>query len=228
MTTPYGTTSFSHYEAPPMLTYTNPPYYTYSSDGTRSIAVSGTSKIYVGWYGGTNRVNKACTITHPDGTHELYVYRYDSQGLVPGTYDTGQIPGSAIDTGLDPHGNDTSGINHLLSMRNSYHWNRQQYALLSATNFNQLTAQDYQVATMQHWLETDWQQSTYPGRVEQNVSDQASLIRAASPDAVQEGAKTWLYYNGQTGWLSGGDYSYINASNSFAQWRHPERNHVIL
>ena len=205
MTTPYGTTSFNHYEAPTMMTVTNPTYYTYSSDGTRSIAVSGTSKVYVGWYGGANRVNKACTITLPDNSHELYVYRYDSAGLVPGTYSSDQIPTSAIDTGVDLYGNDTGGINHLLSTRNSFHWNRQQYAALSTTTLTNLTAQDYKLATMQHWLETDWTQSIYPQRPEQNVSDQVSLIRAASPDGMQDGAITWLTHSGQWAWKSDGE-----------------------
>lgn len=213
MTTPYGTTSFDHYEAPSVISVSKPPSLHYHISGggtTTSVEFSGTSPIFVGGHGGTNRVCKSWKVTHPDGTHELYVYRFDSRGLVPETY-SGEFPYSSGDDGVD-HSDDTeSTINHLLSTRNSFHWNRQQYALLSTTNIFHLTASDFKLSTMKHWLMLDQQQSCYPQRPEYNLSDQISLLRAASPDAVQDGAKTWFSHSGQSGWKSTGDYSSVIA-----------------
>jgi len=217
ITTPYGTTSFSHYEAPPLVVISNPPaLYREVHSGVVSYVPrqSGTSMLRVGWFGGTNRVNKACTITHPDGSQELYVYRYDSRNLVPSNYPAGEIPSDAygaIDDGSDLGGDsdaDPVGIEHLLSSRNSFHWNRQQYAALSTSDYNHFTANDYALATMKHWLENDAVQTFYPQAVEANVSDQLSLVREASPDGSLSGAKTWFDYGGKpTRWQAGDDSS---------------------
>jgi RHS repeat-associated protein len=218
LTTPYGTTSFSHFEASPVMAITNPPskQWKIASDGSASITVDyggSTTPAYVGWYGRTakNGVNKACTVTYPDGSHELYMYRYDSTNLVPSTYPAAEIPPlgvSVIDDGIDHDAADVDDpdlIDHLLSTRNTFHWNRQQYALLSTTDIQNLSSNDFAVATMKHWLETDTTETFYPKAPEFNVSGEASLVREASPDGVREGAKTWIHYDNQSGWHVTGD-----------------------
>jgi RHS repeat-associated protein len=220
LTTPYGTTSFSHFEASPVMAITNPPseQWKIASDGSASITVNyggSTTPAFVGWYGRTakNGVNKACTVTYPDGSHELYMYRYDSTNLVPSTYPAAEIPphvGCTIDDGIDHDSGDVDDpdlIDHLLSTRNTFHWNRQQYALLSTTDIQNLSSNDFAVATMKHWLETDTTETFYPLAPEFNVSGEASLVREASPDGIREGAKTWIHYNynNQAGWHVTGD-----------------------
>ena len=209
LTTPYGTTTFSNFEASAVMAITNPPskHRHVETGGSVSEAVEyggSVTPVYVGRYGRTtNGVNKACTVTYPDNTHELYIYRYDSANLVPANYPTDVIPFG--DDGIDHGYDDPNLIDHLLSTRNSFHWNRQQYALLSTTSIQNLTSNDYAAGTMKHWLETDSTQSYYPQAPEYNVSDQASLIREASPDGVREGVKTWISYDNQSGWRVSGN-----------------------
>ena len=59
LTTPYGTTSFTFFEAPFFKTITH------KGDSL---------KFYVGGLGNPDEMNRACRVTHPDGSMELYAY----------------------------------------------------------------------------------------------------------------------------------------------------------
>ena len=212
MTTPYGTTAFDHYEVDPILVLSNTPSFQRLTGpgGTVSVEMNLPLRVYAGRCGGTNRVNKACTVTLPDGSHELYMYRYDSRNLVPSTYAPDEIPfdGSSggVDDGVDLYGQDPTGIDHLLSTRNSYHWNRQQYEFLSTTDILSLTNSDFKICTLKHWLQRDSTETVYPYGPEQNVSSQLSMMRIASPDGSIEGAKTWFdHAQGSPPWKKGSD-----------------------
>jgi len=215
-TAPNGTT-FTHYESEPVMAIPDPPYFGGAGAVVNPLT---TELVYVGWYGGNNQVNKACTVTYPDNSHELYIYRNDSQGLVPTNYPITQIPSSvlttlgSVDSGVDTENRDVniSTVNHLLSSRNSFHWNRQQYPNLSTTDFTKFTSADYLQATMKHWLELATAETVYPLRQEYNVSDQMSLSRAASPDGLTPGALTWYEHRGQDEFLSTEDYSAVTAA----------------
>ena len=79
--------------------------------------------------------NRAIEVTEADGSLQLYAYRsLTNGGTIGGTFAC------------------TDGQTYA---RNSYHWNRAQYAAISATgkaNYLDLPAEDYWKASLQHWL----------------------------------------------------------------------------
>jgi len=156
--------------------------------------------IEVGNASGTNRVTRAIRVTHADNSRELFAYRPDSQAVgIPAAAQAG-VP-------LPPLGalDDGSTTNHWLSpfyLRNSFHWNRQQYAALSSTNFAlsgvlSLTTNDYKLATVTRWLAGSLSvTNTF-------LSDVPSMVREASPDGVQPGARVWFDYGNATPYVIG-------------------------
>jgi len=103
MLTPYGTNIFEHTDLGNI-----------ASDGNN-----------VGNAGGTNRVSRACRITSPDGSHELYAYRFDSSEVgIPDNYSAQAPSGTPLNT-LDIGG--TTYLQSMSYLRNSYHWNAKQY-----------------------------------------------------------------------------------------------------
>lgn len=199
--TPYGTNLFEHFEAPDYITLSNPP----SLDLVPGSATSGPEEYttnyigsgprYMGSVGGPNRVNRACKVTNPDGSHELYVYRYDSSGLVATNFVTNQIPYSAELAGMDD-GTWTDGYGDTplyarLTARNSYRWDRMQSSLiasLNVTNLN-LTSNQIAAATRTHWLagETD----------DNELSQSISFVQSPALSGAQPGAVTWYDYSGK-------------------------------
>jgi len=96
-----------------------------------------TSSNNIGLYPGSP-LNRAMEITEPDGAKQLYSYR-DVGADEEGT----QLPGTFVT--YDP----------AYSHRNSFHWNRQQYAALSAqalTNYLDMPQADYWKASLKHWF----------------------------------------------------------------------------
>ena len=168
MTTPYGTTYFTHTDL-----------------GTTENGIA------VGNAGGTNRVSRACLVTLPTtpASYELYAYRFDSSEVgIPDNY-TNQAPNSTPLNTLD-----TGGTTYLQSMsylRNSYQWNAKQYSLLSTTVIPSLTATDYNISSMSHWLVS--------AGTTNYLSSTISFTRDPSPDGTQAGQITWFDYPGRTG-----------------------------
>jgi RHS repeat-associated protein len=142
----------------------------------------------VGNAGGSNRVSRAVTVVLPDGSKELYAYRYDSSEVgIPAQLASPVIPTNTPIGTLD----DSSGTNDLAAayLRNSFHWDRRQYAALSTGTITDLTTNDYALATMTHWLVSatnGW------------LSEVPSWSRLASPDGVRQGQVTWFDYEGKT------------------------------
>jgi RHS repeat-associated protein len=121
ITTPYGDTTFTHFSA--------------DTCGDE-LACAG--------------VDRAVTVTEPDGSKQLYLY-YDNlddsfTGIIPSAFVSGQIPQYL--TG-DPS---IQTLDTTRNMNNSHHWNRQQAAALSTLTLGSLTAADYRISHTRHWL----------------------------------------------------------------------------
>jgi RHS repeat-associated protein len=144
---------------------------------------------------------RALLATEPGGAHQLYYYRHNGSGLLPGQ-DTSVpvVPGYSFDAGT----NGSSAPQ--LYYRNSLHWDRRQFAALSSgvlsvlvplypppggmdlgSGLASLTANDYGKASLQHWL---------LGSDGVSISGSVSSQRDPSPDAQgqTEGARTWYDY----------------------------------
>jgi len=132
----------------------------------------------------TNTPPNGCSVlvTQPDGGHQLYLYEDNAPGIT-NAYPSGAVPYTS------PFANTLD--NSDLNLRDSFHWGPRQYAnLLSNTNISSLTANNFRLARMQHWLLSS---ITVMGQV-------LSLERDPSPDngGAIEGQKTWYDYPGKT------------------------------
>src|SRR5439155_13398763 len=129
------------------------------------------------WSGVLAPNGRSVEITEPDGGKELYLYTNSAPG-VASSYATNQVPNTA------PYSN-TFETNSL-DVRNTFHWDRLQYANLS-TNYlltgdlNQLQSNDYLNARMKHWLQA-------PNLI---VTEVLSMERDPSAGGANEGQKTW-------------------------------------
>ena len=127
-------------------------------------------------------MNRSCTVTEPNGSRQLFVYRRnclqlndsDATALIPQFWPSSEVPSVPYSNELDydhAHGN------------NSFHWDRQQYAHLNSTfrssgNFNDLTVGDYDLATFKHWLVSS----------DLNIlAGTLSMRRQGSPDGTTRG-----------------------------------------
>lgn len=174
MTTPYGTTAFK------LTGSTND----FSSDPTYS-------------------VNRSALVTEPNGSKQLYIYRFDSYQLnhtnstilIDTNWPSSEIPTLPYSNALD-----TS----YPQKHNTYYWNRLQYAALNSTfkasgDFNDLAVADYKLPRRRHWLAD----STY-----NYLSGTLGVQREPSPDGTTLGQTTWYDYAGK------GLYSYGAGTNS--------------
>jgi len=176
MQTPYGYTTFAHTDLGNME-----------------------NGIDVGNAGGTNRVSRACLVTLPDNSHELYAFRFDSSTVgIPDNYSAQAPSGTPLGT-LDTGG--TSDPNNSPSyLRNSFYWDRKQAALLSSLTPANLVAADYLVANRSHWL-------VAADGTTNHLSESISTYQEASPDGSNPGHIMWYDYAGKGGtspWLEGG------------------------
>jgi RHS repeat-associated protein len=122
---------------------------------------------------------RSVLVTEADGSHQLFLAK-DSATDVPATY--GSVPTTS------PFSNtfETTG----LDVRNTFHWNRQQYAGLSTTTIASFTGNDFRKATMKHWLQAP----------NAGVGQTLSLLRQPSQDSAGSttGQITWFDYTGKT------------------------------
>jgi len=153
--------------------------------------------------GGSNCVNRACRVTLPDGSHELYAYRYDSSQVGPPAVYWSAAPSSPLQT-ID-YG-ETLYPQSLCYLRNSFHWSVNQYPLLPAgfdptgttMDFSLLGASEYKIADMKHWLVSVETTNFLSGTI--------SFSREGSPDGYQDGQLTWYDYPGKINrWTEGID-----------------------
>jgi RHS repeat-associated protein len=141
---------------------------------------------------------RAIYISEPEGAHQLYYFLHHptSAGLLTTTATAPTVPGQTdFDDG-------TSGANHpTLDYRNTFHWDRRQFAALSAgvlynlpSNFSDalayLTAADFRKGRLRNWL---WHSDGI------SITESLSSERDPSPDAQGqiEGARTWYNYAGK-------------------------------
>ena len=123
--------------------------------------------------------NRTALIAHPNGAKELYVYRDYCPSFLPTQY-----PDAPVD---NPGYTD----NWHVHLRNSFYWNRQQFAALpeaARTNISNLASNDFKLGRLRHWLH--W---PYVGGV---VGQTMSIEREPSPtvNPAVEGQKTWYTY----------------------------------
>ncbi len=166
--TPYGTTSFEHFDAAPSQSNTN----------------QGNS-------GGHDRINKYISVVDRDGSREVFMYRYDSS-FRPGSYATNEVPVVGL-LGPDTFDNGaatSTGAVVSLKFRNSFYWGKKQMTLVSTPNATNFTTSDYLFARTKHWLDQD----PIAGDVGTLISDRLSLEVAPSADGTNEGFKTWYDY----------------------------------
>jgi RHS repeat-associated protein len=127
MTTPYGTTGFSHYEDSP----------------------ASALKFNEG-------VTRAIKIINPDTSTEIYALFNKNTNSAPASYPDSEVPayiegvGGVTDTGQNA--TDDRGR---MYVRNSFYWGRQQCAALSTTSLaalNSLGINDFLLGRMSHWM----------------------------------------------------------------------------
>jgi RHS repeat-associated protein len=152
---------------------------------TTLITPYGTNRFLYTETTGVNRppYGRSVRIIEPDGSCQLYLYTNGAPG-VASSYASGAVPDTY------PLGNNFDNSN--LDQRNTFHWNRQQYASLSNTNIGSLSAADFKICTMKHWLLSDFLGGN------SGISFALSLERAPSPDGSTEGQKVWYDYYGKT------------------------------
>jgi RHS repeat-associated protein len=165
--TPYGTTSFQ-------IT-TAPPNYDPGTGQTNTL-------------GGTNLINRSILVTEPTGAKQLYLYRDQSTEL-SATDHTTFLPNAFTlpDTGV--YSNQFE--DQFMYYRNSFHWNRQQYAALSSggkADLKTLSLADYRLSRRKHWLHQD------SGK----VGGVLSMVQEPSPDGSTDGQRIWFDYAGKS------------------------------
>ncbi len=193
LTTPYGTTYFNYQDESPYIQVKRANYFQYVDHSPVLVTNTNTIPIYIG----QASVNHSISVTYPDNSSELYLYCGSTNGLpLPETLSPSEAISSAVGDNID-----TGAPGSLASLlnRNSFHWTRAQTALLSRAITNDtpwvgLTAGDYALGTMQHYLA----EPPGVGNVDFSVSYSPSLIRDPSPDGVQSGKITWMSYSAQS------------------------------
>jgi len=156
--TPYGDTSFDYLHPTWPLTTDQTPY----------------SIIYT-YYGS---VNRALTVTQPDGGKHLFLYSDYSRFF---TIDNYPVPCGGV--GGDCAQNFTIFDNSVLPIGsgelihdNSYYWGPRQYAALTTTVLTNLQSSDFISARLRNWLHSDPYTSIY------SVSQTLNAEQTFSPD----------------------------------------------
>jgi len=175
LNTPYGTTSFSYYDQ--------------DLPGTNDSTLNGDSYT----------LNRAVTVTDPNGGINIYGYSFNSSAVVANEqFPSGVVPQSTPLGTLDAGANEISHDYAAASWRNSFHWDTRQSAALSTLAVTNFTASDYLKGRMQHWLGDA-----------NNVSqtDLISVEQEPSPDGTTPGQLTFYDYYGKT-------LNYLQGTNS--------------
>jgi RHS repeat-associated protein len=154
LTTPYGSTSFTHYQLPdPSVT--------------------------------NGFTERAVYVSEPQGAQQLFFYLHNTN-LLAASAAAPSVPGWQFDDGT------TGGMHCALTYRNTFHWDRRQFAALSVSSWSNLpgalsslTAEDYRKASLQHWL---------LGGDGVSVTESVSSQRDPSPDAQGQDEAPRLWY----------------------------------
>jgi YD repeat-containing protein len=146
----------------------------------------GTTSFTITDPGGQAVDGRAVQVTEADSKKQLFVYRDGLSSILPASYPVGDVPTTSS------FGN--SFDNTAMADRNSFHWDRKQFTGLSSAytssgNIYNLTAADFKIAQLKHWLKDT--SSSY-------VSGTLSMERSASPDGTADGQKTWYDYTGKS------------------------------
>lgn len=143
---------------------------------TSIVTPYGTTSFTYDTLSGTNLDGRYVEVTEPDSGKQFFMHK-DSAAGISSSY--AQMP----DTSPFTNTFDYAGLN----LRNSFHWDRLQRSSLSTTNLSSLSANDFKIATMRHWLKE-------PNGA---VSWTLSLMRLPSPDQIEEGQKVWYDHAGK-------------------------------
>ncbi len=155
--------------------------------------------------GGHNAITRAVAVTDANGGTNLYAFRFDCSAFYTDQYATNILPQSTpwgtLDTGTIGASTNFAAV----SFRNSFHWDPRQCAALtnlvvtnSALVVTNLTATDYQMARMRHWL-GDANNLT--------VLDCLSVEQAPSADGTTAGQLSFYDYAGKSlPYLQGTNY----------------------
>src|SRR5205823_8409545 len=141
-----------------------------------------------------NLVNRSMKVTEPNGRAQMFVYRDQSSYLntnstnvlIPFSYPTNQVPNTlSMNNTFD---------NTWMDARDSFYWSPICYALLSTNylqtgNVDNLTTNDYSLASMIHWLLED--------NTSSRLGNTVSMTRSVSGDGTTEGQKIWFDYAGK-------------------------------
>jgi RHS repeat-associated protein len=139
----------------------------------------------------SNYVERVALVNEPQGANQLFAYIHNLSGTIEATDVSPLVPGVAFDDGT------TGGGDNALYHRNSFHWDREQFANLSGTPrttgplTTYLGQADFQKATLKHWL---------IGTDGISVTETLSSTRDPSPDSggAIMGARTWYGYTNST------------------------------
>jgi RHS repeat-associated protein len=130
-------------------------------------------------------IDRSVTITEPNNSKQLYVFAL-GWPAEPTSFPSSEVPTNTPIGTLD---ND-------FEARNSFHWGRLQYPLLSTNVAEYLTTNDFLIGRMRHWLgQTD--------HGDGESVDTLSWERDFSPDGVTQGQKTWYDYPNKGGYGPG-------------------------
>jgi len=146
--------------------------------GSTAFQFGGTDVDSDGYTHSGSSVNRYVQVTLPNGAHELYVFRIDCSNFMPTTYTT--VPSTS------PLANTLDNVDQYA--RNSFHWSPLQYGALSTTVPDSLTATDYGLAAMQHWLRDPVTFQPVPT---------ISIERKPSQDGTTLGELSWYDYDGK-------------------------------
>lgn len=178
-TDPAGLVSTFTYDPsnPGWIINMNTPY------GDTSFRYGGANANTPDFFTGGNIVNRFVEVTLPTGGKHLFLYRQDCTAFLPASYST--VPDTS------PLANTFDNVDQY--NRNSFHWNPLQHNSLSAAyqdtgDPNNLTASDYAIGRLSHWL------------IDPSSSDPSSALslrQEPSPDGTTPGQISWYDYNGK-------------------------------
>ncbi len=129
-------------------------------------------------------------MSEPESAKQLFYYKHKADGIIVASTNTATVPGVTFDSGAN------GGAEQALYHRNSFHWDRKQFANLSFSLGNpgqvgSLSGADFRKARMQHWLlDADGI----------SITETLSSTRDSSPDpgGQAEGGWTWFGYGNST------------------------------
>ena len=173
-----GITNIVHYDVTGNVDYFQTPY------GTTSFFLTDSTD--------SSPDQRSVTVTEPDGSKQFFLYRNGLTGLVPDSYSGSQVPSTTNANFSITNNFDKTNLED----RNTFHWGTLQYPELS-TNYlwtgdiANLTANDFRLARMTHWLSDDSETPRF--------GQTRSLQRLPSPDrGATAGNLIWYDYEGKT------------------------------